>query len=459
MVTVGTIELIKEKIAKKNINFRRKLEKKLINVSEVTNNYGETLTRVDGEIPVDLQINNGDRFLFISYEQTRYTHGIHKYPAKFFPELPRWLIKKYTNENEIILDPFGGSATTSIEALLNNRNSVSVDIDPFAQFLAKVKTTKFDDEELEIYTNILIKKITEFKVLEALNEYIPDFPYRDNWFNKEIIYELAYIKKSIAELNISTELNNFFLATFSSIIRTVSNADNNCTRTVIRKKLNKQIYPTLALTKFVENLLLYKSRITEFNKYAPDKIKTEIAINSDARDLKYPDNYFDFAVTSPPYVNAVDYPRTHQLEIYWLEIENGSLTPLKKKHIGTESVAVKFYNDLHLIDVKEADDVLTSIYNIDKRRAYIAYKFLADMEKNIQEVYRTLKKGGRYAIVIGNNTIRRHNFESWKYLIEIAKRNNFELEIYFGSEIIKHFIKIKRDERINTDWIIILRKY
>lgn len=458
MVTLGTIKQIREKVAKKNFKFRKKLEKKLFNISEVTNSFGETLTRVDGEIPVDLKINNGDRFLFISYDQTRYTHGIHKYPAKFFPELPRWLIKKYTNENDTVLDPFGGSATTSVEALLNNRNSISVDIDPFAQFLAKVKTTKLDNEELEIYSNILIKKITEFKITKYLTNYIPDFPYRDNWFNKEIIFELAYIKKSIAELTISKELNNFFLATFSSIIREVSNADNNCTRTVIRKKLNKQIYPTLALTKFVENLLLYKSRIEEFNKLAPDDIKTEIATNSDARDLKYPDNYFDFAVTSPPYVNAVDYPRTHQLEIYWLELEKGSLTPLKKKHIGTESVSAKFYKDLHLINIKEADKILTSIYKIDKRRAYIAYKFLADMEKNIQEVNRTLKKGSRYAIVIGNNTIRGHNFESWKYLIEIAERNNFELETYFGSEIIKHFIKIKRDERINTDWIIILRK-
>lgn len=368
------------------------------------------------------------------------------------------MIKKYTNKNDIVLDPFGGSATTSIESLLNNRNSVSVDVDPFAQFLAKVKTTKLNNKELEIYTNLLIKRITEFKISKDLNEYIPDFPYRDNWFNKEIIYELAYIKKSIAELDVSIDLSNFFLAVFSSIIRTVSNADNNCTRTVIRKKLNKQIYPSLALTKFVENLLLYKSRIEEFNKYAPDNVETEIATDSDARNLKYPNNYFDFAITSPPYVNAVDYPRTHQLEMYWLEIENGSLTPLKKKYIGTESVNAKLYKELHLVNVKEADDVLKSIYKIDKRRAYIAYKFLSDMEKNIQEVCRTIKRGCRYVIVIGNNKIRGYNFKSWKYLIEIAERNNFKLEKYFGSEIIKHFIKIKRDERINTDWVIILRK-
>ena len=458
MVSLGTIDQIREKVAKKNVKFRRKLDKRLINVSQFTNNYGETLTRIDGDIPVDLQINNDDRFLFISYEQTRYTHGLHRYPAKFFPELPRWLIKKYTKKNNIVLDPFGGSATTSIEALLNNRNSVSVDIDPFAQFLSKVKTTKLNSEELETFSNILIKKITEFKISKSLQNFIPNFPYRDNWFKKEIIFELAYIKKEISELDISDELRNFFLATFSSIIRTVSNADNNCTRTVVRKKLNKQIYPTLALTKFVENLLLYKSRLEEFNKNIPNNNFAEITTNSDARDLKYSDGFFDFAITSPPYVNAVDYPRTHQLEIYWLEFENGSLTPLKKKHIGTESVTVKFYKELHLINIPEADKKLRAIFKVDKRRAYIAYKFLADMEKNIKEVNRVLKKGKRYAIVIGNNTIRGNIFESWKYLIEIAKRNNFEVETSFGSEIIKHFIKIKRDERINTDWIIILRK-
>ncbi len=214
----------------------------------------------------------------------------------------------------------------------------------------------------------------------------------------------------------------------------------------------------MALTKFVENLLLYKSRMEEFNKSAPKDIRVEIPENSDARYLEYPDAHFDLAVTSPPYVNAVDYPRTHQLEMYWLEMQNGSLTPLKKQHIGTESVSVKFYNDLHLTGIDEADRVISAIYETDKRRAYIAYKFLEDMEKNLQEVHRVLKKGGRYVIVIGNNTIRGHRFESWKYLIGMAERNHFELDTYFGSEIIKHFIKIKREQRINTDWIIVLKK-
>lgn len=96
----------------------------LHNVKEIVNEFGEKIIRVDGEIPIDLPISVGDRFLFISYDQSALTHGLHKYPAKFFPELPRWLIKRYSKEKNIILDPFAGSGTTNVEALLLRRNSV-----------------------------------------------------------------------------------------------------------------------------------------------------------------------------------------------------------------------------------------------------------------------------------------------------------------------------------------------
>lgn len=54
-------------------------------ITKTTNGFGEELTKVDGEIPPDLEVKTGDRFLFISYDQSALTHGLHKYPAKFFP--------------------------------------------------------------------------------------------------------------------------------------------------------------------------------------------------------------------------------------------------------------------------------------------------------------------------------------------------------------------------------------
>ncbi|MBU2504012.1 MAG: site-specific DNA-methyltransferase [Nanoarchaeota archaeon] len=54
--------------------------------------------------------------------QTRYiTHGYYTYPAKFIPQLAARLIKEHSNENEIVIDPFMGSGTTVVEAIVNNR--------------------------------------------------------------------------------------------------------------------------------------------------------------------------------------------------------------------------------------------------------------------------------------------------------------------------------------------------
>lgn len=429
----------------------------LDNVKEIINEFGENIIRVDGEIPIDLPVKDKDRFLFISYDQSILTHGLHKYPAKFFPELPRWLIKRYSKEGDTILDPFSGSGTTNIEALLSGRHSIGVDVDPFSRYLSKVKTTPLNEKELQSAQKYLLRLILNYKPSKVTEKDIPVFPYRDNWFNQEIILELAYLKKIIEALNTSEDIKDFFRICLSSIIRSVSNADDNCTRTVIRKKLNKKVYPADALKKFAEVILINVPKMIEFTKNYPMATSVNFPDTMDARNINYQD-YFELAVTSPPYANAVDYPRTHQLESYWLGLTSGSLTPLKKKHVGTESVSSNEYKKLHKIGVKEADMTLSKIFKKDPRRSYIAFKYLDDMRLNLLEVHKALKTGGRYIVVVGNNKIRSELFENWKYIMTLAEKVGFTVENYFGSEIIKHFIKVPREERINTDWVIVLQK-
>ncbi|MFA5806387.1 MAG: DNA methyltransferase [Melioribacteraceae bacterium] len=456
-----SIKEIKAKVAKKKYFKQPDPQiafEDLSNVKNITNEFGESLIRIDGEIPKDLEIENGQRFLFISYDQTKYSHGIHKYPAKFFPELPRWLIKKYSNPYDLILDPFAGSATTNIEALLSNRNSIAIDVDPFARYLAKVKTTPINNQELDYAVDYILKELVNYTPFLVDKTDIPDFPYRENWFINEILLELAFIKKTILKTATNQDIKDLCLISMSSVIRAVSNADDNCTRTVVRKKLNKEVFPSFALTKFAENLILNSFRIKDFtNRYQFDNY-VEIPTGNDARFLTYPDNSIDLAITSPPYANAVDYPRTHQLEMYWLGLANGSLSKLKEIHIGTEVVKINDYKNLHLIGEDQADQKIKAIFNSDPRRAFIAYKYLYDMSLNMKEVYRKLKPGARYIVVVGNNRIKGELFESWKYLMNLSKGLGFNIENYFGSEIIKHFIKVPREERINTDWIIVLRK-
>ncbi|MEW5814488.1 MAG: DNA methyltransferase, partial [Spirochaetota bacterium] len=178
---------IKSKVARKIANYynrRPQIEQpflnfddRLPNVKEQINEFGERITRVDGEIPPDLPVRDGEHFLFISYDQTILSHGLHKYPAKFFPELPRWLIKRYSSEGDIVLDPFAGSGTTNVEALLTRRHSVAVDVDPFSRYLTKVKVTPLDPLDLEESSKILLKKILHFRPQFVSPEDIPDFPY------------------------------------------------------------------------------------------------------------------------------------------------------------------------------------------------------------------------------------------------------------------------------------------
>lgn len=308
-----SLDEIKAKVER---NFRRRnglLEKSRLtlfpdvevdNVKEIVNEFGEKIVRVDGEIPVDLPVNDGDRFLFISYSQSIYSHGLHKYPAKFFPELPRWLIKRYSQPSDLILDPFAGSATTNIESMLCGRHSVGVDVDPFSRFLAKVKTTSLDEAELRRTQKSILRSVVNYQSHKVKESDIPKFPYRDNWFKREILLELAYLKKSIEALETEEDIKDFFKVCLSSIIRSVSNADDNCTRTVIRKRLNKQVLPADALKRFAEVVLRNTPKMIDFSQVNAKNVSVLFPNDMDARHIKYKDDVFDLAVTSPPYDKA-----------------------------------------------------------------------------------------------------------------------------------------------------------
>lgn len=412
--------------------------------------------RIEGNIPVELSVDNSKKFLFISKDQRAYTHGIHKYPAKFFPELPRWIIRRFSRQGDLVLDPFTGSGTTNLEASLLGRRSIGVDIDPFSRFIAKVKTTPLPPRELIATYNTIRNKVEQYREPTALKD-VPEFPYRDNWFKPFMLKELAFLKSTIKGLNASGEVKDFFLVCFSSIIRAVSEADNNCTRTVIRKKLGKRVERGDAIRLFLKRAEKQVEGMCALSVL--DIGEVVIPADADARNLAgIRSGSVDLALTSPPYLNAVDYPRTHQLEMYWLGLASGSLQPLKSRHVGTEVVRATDYGSLHLTGIQTADTIIRRIYDVDRRRAFIATKYLRDMRDNLQEVYRVLKPGSRYVMVVGNNLVRGIEFETWRYMQEEAPKIGYKVECCFISAIINHFIKVPRKERINDDHILILSK-
>ena len=76
------------------------------------------------------------------------THGLHPYPAGMIPQIARRLIEKYSNRDDVVLDPFCGSGGVLVEATLLDRKSFGIDINPLACLLARVKTTPIDPKRL-----------------------------------------------------------------------------------------------------------------------------------------------------------------------------------------------------------------------------------------------------------------------------------------------------------------------
>lgn len=74
---------------------------------------------------------------------TYLTHAIHNvYPAKFIPQVPRFVIKTFNLEGRVILDPFAGSGTTAVESLITHSSSISNDIYSPKSSLVKAESSE-----------------------------------------------------------------------------------------------------------------------------------------------------------------------------------------------------------------------------------------------------------------------------------------------------------------------------
>ena len=137
------------------------------------------------KIPVDYSWSFAEK----TQKDTAYiTHGYYTYPAKFIPQLAARLIEENSSKNDIVVDPFVGSGTTVVEAIVHGRKGVGTDINEIAALAAKVKTTPISflilRNEYELLELDLMKRTNgEYDrfVKEAL-DIIPQNERIDYWF-------------------------------------------------------------------------------------------------------------------------------------------------------------------------------------------------------------------------------------------------------------------------------------
>jgi len=414
--------------------------------------------------PLDL---SGEFRKYVGKQVSYATHGIHRYPAKFIPQVPRFCLESYSDVGDTVLDPFMGSGTTLLESFFCGRNSCGIDIHPLAKLIAKVKITPLEPSRLCEVADVLIRRIMADE--EDNGKWAPDIPNRDHWFRPQVLSELATIKKNIWSMK-KGDQQDFFKVCLSSIVRRVSNSDNDSLIpevTSFQKKLDEQGKTSYdAITRFENTVRNRMIDVADFWKLYSEvadkyrKIPSARIVGRDAREIALEDSSIDLAVTSPPYASAVHYVSVHKLEMHWLGLLKDQ-AELDTRIVGSARAYIQDYGPWEpKTSIPQLTSVLAELIEREKKSAYIAYNYFDQMRKNINEVNRVLKKNGRYCIVIGENTFRRVRIPTYSILGAIATRSGFELERTYVYDIINRHLDIPRwnDSRIEKDHILILKK-
>jgi len=359
------------------------------------------------------------------YKTQYLTHKFHPYPARFIPQIPSIFMRLFTNPHDIILDPFCGCGTTNVEALLNNRHSIGIDLNPLAVLIAKVKVTPLSSREITLLDRIIDSIKVKFKKYECgeykldYEEIIHKLPKRkiSKYFidNPDLTAKLMIIKESIKELLEQDEINvaNFLKVALSATIWSITENKGK-----------------ISVNRFFDKVKMMKEEIINLKSSLHD-FPITLIIEGDARFLPLDDNVVDLIVTSPPYVNALDYHRIHMYSMFWLDLD---FKKFRKHEIGAHS---------HFIH----------------NRFRLLSKYLGDILRALLEMNRVLKDSKFTIIVVGNSIIEYEFIESWKFISDMASKVGFKLIKVYHRPIDPSRKYTSRDiGNINDEYIIILQK-
>ncbi|WP_295154936.1 DNA methyltransferase [uncultured Brachyspira sp.] len=369
--------------------------------NDIISSYSYNMSNFNS-IPLDYSWSFSDKTI----KDTAYiTHNYYTYPAKFIPQLVSRLINIYTKEMQTVADPFMGSGTAIVEAIVNKRYAYGTDINEIAYLISKVKSTPLNIELLKKEYSILEEKLTTEKeefLIKAKN-ILPDNERIDYWFKPKQKEELSLIFYFILEIE-NTDIRDFYLVAFAQILKTASiwlQKSIKPTRDMKKKEYNSYSLFFSIAKRMIKRHELYNSMLDKnffynINKYR--KIKC-----GDSRFMPLEDGEADFIVTSPPYVTSYEYADLHQLPSLWFGYLN-TLSEFREKFIGS---SYKNRDDIDNMDLK-SDMILQTINNFssNKKKIREIKNYYADMLESFIEMKRILKVKGKAAIVIGNTQFK-----------------------------------------------------
>jgi SAM-dependent methyltransferase len=389
------------------------------------------------------------------------THGLHRFAGKFIPNLPRYLIREILPDSidRTILDPFCGSGTTLLEAALEGKKFVGIDIDPLSIAISNAKIQPLSNADIQF----IEKFWNNHNFNQLYPETVPDVPNLSHWFQDKTIVELSSIKHRCLEL--PPKLRLFCLVVFSSIIRRVSNADDQTQKTYVSHTLEKKPpLPSVIFPIFLNRAL---EGMREYAKYLPATPNGYIQKGDAVTDIE--SLKFDDVITSPPYIDSIDYVYNQMLEYFWLLEELGFKTyddyrAMRKLPMGFRTYDKTIISDslgqLLGEDIKQLEQICNNIGAQSPKEEHAVRSFFFDYASHVNQVRRIQPKDGMYICIVGNSLIRGVTVPTADFIEQIHTNAGYQLIDKLSYEIRRHYMKFPRRSnsgKIKQDYILVFR--
>jgi len=291
-------------------------------------------------------------------------YGVHPYFTRRPSNVVRAYIERYSQAGETVLDPFGGTGVTAIEAFLLGREGIHNDLNPFANFIAQniadttlrsVTSLQEAFQRVENRCRQTVRKIESLADAQALAK-AKEFPLPKNirlpknsdaeffhdMFTPRQLAGLAAIKAAIDAEPVSAERNLLLLAWSASIAKLnktwlsakgrAASRGGSSIFSIYRYKLASEcvelpIWETFA-GRF-ENVVAAKQEVLQIRDYQRAKAGADDSLDSKtnfrvlAQDAAALERFIspasvDYIFTDPPYGAFISYLDLSILWNHWL---------------------------------------------------------------------------------------------------------------------------------------------
>ncbi len=335
--------------------------------------------------------------------------SVHPFPARMGPDLAIERLVRIAKPS-VVLDPMTGSGTVLRHASELGHTAIGRDLDPLAILMARVWTTPVDRAAVEKQLVKLLKIVAEAEPRPQLGWIDDDQETKafiDFWFAarqqndlRRITFALQQLTTRKLDEDAEQGLNVLRLALSRIIITKDGGASLG--RDISHSRPHKVKKPTEY--DVISGFSLSVQQILD--RLSKDVPKGGVTVKlGDARFLKdVEQGTIDVVLTSPPYLNAIDYMRGHRLSLVWLGYGVSELRKIRARSIGSERGPEVGWRRHEFGNILEA---LGEIDRLPSGEVRMVERYAEDIYRLMAELVRVLHKDGRIFLVIGDSCLRK----------------------------------------------------